>query len=265
MVYRSGMNTSNRTDQVDWMGQGPGGRRDAAGQVAAQGLNNRQMPSSGLGQVQTNQPQGGGMAGQAASPGDYQSPWFGSSEWYGNLDEYGGTAAANDPGVFWDLYATDKMGLDPGSATGAFYASQYNPTAIAQAYGKSTNALDESLAAGTALGNQLAAPGMTFFDPGQMVGSVLQQLSNPNSELANIIAPIGSDPGTQLNNLISFLQEALSGAMTQEGLQAYLSQIQRAGAQLMNQVAHGGIQSFEKGGGNIGSYLINMLGASGGL
>jgi hypothetical protein len=112
-----------------------------------------------------------------ARPSDTKTLFGSSNEWYGGLDEYGGNAASMDPGVFWDLYGTEVLGLPSGSAASAFYNENYSPYSMMMAMGNDMNSPDQRLAAGTALAQQLGQPGMTFIDPGQLVTNILSQLS----------------------------------------------------------------------------------------
>lgn len=215
-------------------------------------------------------------ARQAANSSNAKMPWMGSNEWFGNLDEYGAINAANSPSLMFDLYATQNLGLRPGSATAGFLSDTYNPYKMAQAFGQDLTRPDQALAAGTWLANQIGKPGATFFDPAQMVSSALKAIAagpsknNDWGELANIIAPPGSQPGDQLQNLMNFLSEALKGAMTDEALGAYLAWLNQKGMEVVNRVMTsnargGGLAEFERNGGNIASALLSIVGNRGGL
>lgn len=216
----------------------------------------------------------GGNQG-TASPGQYAMPWGSSNEWYGGLDEYGGLGAAASPQLMFDLYAQNALGLKPGSNTAQFMGENYNPYAMGTALGLDPTAPDERLASGTWLANQIGQPGMTFFDPGQIVTQTLAQLASGKlegvgAEYNQLSAILQGQPHEQLQNLISFLGEALKGAMTPDVLQSYLGWLQQQGqyivAQVMNSKAQGGgMAEFERNGGNIASALLSMIGANGGL
>jgi hypothetical protein len=216
----------------------------------------------------------GGSQGVANSS-QYGMPWGSSSEWFGGLDEYGGLTAAANPGLMFDLYAQNALGLQPGSQTAQFMGQNYNPYAMGTALGLDPTSPDERLASGTWMANQIGQPGMTFFDPGTIVTQALQQLASgsmqgPGAEYNQLSAILQGTPDQQLNNLINFLGEALKGSMTEDVLQSYLGWLHQQGqyivAQVMNSKAQGGgLAEFEKGKGNIATHLLNMIGASGGL
>lgn len=155
--------------------------------------------------------------------------------------------------------------------TAQFYNENYNPFAMSAAlgYGSDLNSYDDRLAAGTSLANLLGQPGTAFFDPGSMVSNVLSAIANPgNNEEFNQLSAIvlgASTPDQQLSNLVSFLGEALAGAMPQDVLQAYLSYIQKVGMEVVTGAMKGGIAGFERGGGNIATALLQRLGPTGGL
>lgn len=282
--------------QLQQTGQPSGGGSVAAGgvanpfgisggttqQVAAANLNSKNK-ASGTGSYGAN-PQtdastrgtssGGGPAATSAS---MAMPWQSSGEWFGGLDEYGGIAAANNPGVFWDLYGTEQLGLEAGSATGAFMNQNYNPYALAKGFGVGGVGMDDRLAQGTWLAQQLGQPGMTFFDPAQLVTSVLSQLATAGNggggsqfgELSSLVGP-GMTPDQQLSNIIDFLGEALKSAMPQDTLEAYLNWLSAIGMQIINEVMTskeqgGGLAAFERGGKNMATALMARVGPNGGL
>lgn len=240
-------------------------------QVTSQGAGSPgTMRTPGVGGSPTAAMQGS-RGGQAASSTGFPMPHSTSREWFGGLDEYGSTAAASSPNIFWDLYGSQQLGLEPGSMAGQFYAENYNPFAMSAAlgYGSQANSYDERLAAGTSLGNLLSKPGTAFFDPGSMVSNVLSAIANPgNNEEFNQLSAIilgASTPDQQLSNLVNFLGEALSGAMPPDVLSAYLAYVQKIGMGIVTKAMEGGIAGFEKGGQNIATYLLQALGPTGGL
>jgi hypothetical protein len=199
-------------------------------------------------------------------------PYGTSNEWWGGLDEYGSQNAAANPGIFWDLYGTQQLGLQPGSATAAFMNETYNPYAVASAFGGG-GSVDQRLAQGNAFANIIGQPGTAFFNPGQIVTSVLSQIASggKNGEFSQLAGMMqGMDPMSQVEQLVSFLGEALKGSMAPDALQAYLNWIQQKGMVVINQVMTskaqgGGLAEFEKGGGNIATALLRMIGPNGGL
>lgn len=238
-----------------------------SGSYVGQGENQRRAATTAAGTS--------GRQGGAAKSGQHSMPFRTSNEWFGALDEYGGLAAAQDPYTMFDLYGTEVLGLRPGSATGQFYGENYNPYAMGTALGQDLNSPDQRLAAGTWMANQLGRPGMTFFDPAQIVTSVLSQIAQagrqgPGGEFSQLAAIGQGDPRHQLENIVQFLGEALKGAMTPDVLGAYLGWIQQVGFEVINQVmtsraAGGGLAEFEKNGGNIATALLSRIGANGGL
>jgi hypothetical protein len=206
-----------------------------------------------------------------ADPSSKALSTFGSNEWYGGLDEYGGISASNSPGVFWDLYGQEKLGLNAGSATAQFYNENYNPYLLGQAYGQKNFGMDDRLAQGTWLGNQLAQPGMTFFDPGQMVTSILSQIAQAgnggqgSSQFNELSAVAIGPPDQQLAAILNFLGETLKSAMPADTLQAYLGWVQQIGMEVVSDAMKNGIAGFERGGGNIATALMQRLGPTGGL
>jgi hypothetical protein len=214
-----------------------------------------------------------GQTPVATSQGQSQYiPYGTSNEWWGGLDEYGSQAAAASPGIFFDLYGTQQLGLQPGSATAAFMNETYNPYAIASAFGGG-GSVDQRLAQGNAFSNIIGQPGTAFFNPGQIVTSVLSQIASggKNGEFSQLAGMMqGMDPMTQVEQLVSFLGEALKGSMAPDALQSYLNWIQQKGMVVINQVMTskaqgGGLAEFEKGGGNIATALLRMIGPNGGL
>jgi hypothetical protein len=250
-------------------------------QVAAANLNskNKSSGTGSYGATPTSEAATRGTSGPggAATSASMAMPWQSSNEWFGGLDEYGGIAAANNPGVFWDLYGTEQLGLEAGSATGAFMNENYNPYALAKGFGVGGVGMDDRLAQGTWLAQQLGQPGMTFFDPGQLVTSVLSQLATAGNggggsqfgELSSLVGP-GMTPDQQLSNIIDFLGEALKSAMPADTLSAYLNWLSAIGMQIINDVMTskaqgGGLAEFERGGKNMATALMARVGPNGGL
>jgi hypothetical protein len=218
-----------------------------------------------------------GGAYNVAKSSDMELPWGRSNEWFGGLDEYGGINAAQSPGLMFDLYGTEVLGLNPGSATAGFYAENYNPYAMSRALGNDLGSPDQALAAGTWMADQLGKPGMTFFDPGRIVTQALAGLAQAGRGggggewdfLAGLVAP-GTQPHEQLQNVISFLGEALKGAMTPDALSSYLAWLESVGMEVVNQVMTskaqgGGLAEFERNGGNIATALLSRIGQNGGM
>lgn len=224
---------------------------------------------------QSSDPNAYGNQPVATSQGQSQYlPYGTSNEWWGGLDEYGSQAAASNPATFFDLYGTQQLGLQPGSATGQFMANTYSPYKMAEAFGGG-GAIDERLAQGNAFSNLIGQPGTAFFSPGAVVSSTLSQLakggSGGSSEFNQLAGALqGMDPGTQLQTLVTFLSEALKGTMAPDALDSYLNWINQKGMTVVNQVMTskaqgGGMAEFERGGGNIATKLLQMIGPNGGL
>lgn len=161
-----------------------------------------------------------------------------SNQWYGKGNEYGADVLARSPYAFWGGYAEDQMGLQPGSNAANFLASKYNPMALGAAmYGKGFTSQDQILAGSTAIANQIAKPGTTFFNPGAIIGSVLQALQSGNAmdlmkinpTLAGLIQQSAGDPVGQISALTDFLKQVLSATMPPDTLNAFINQINQLG------------------------------------
>lgn len=249
----------------------------AAGLTAAQG---QQAP----GRTQTTMPGSAPATGFASQVGPNQqmtSPsQFGTSDftntsnqWYGRGNEYGASAMASSPGAFWGGYSEDVMGLRPGSNAGAFLANKYNPFAIGDVmYGKGTVGDENRLASSTAIANQIAGPGTTFFDPGVLIGKTLQalmsgdaqSLAQQNPALASLIQGSTGNPAGQVDALLGFFQDLLSATMPPDVLQAFLGQLQSLGQVYFSQIRRDpNLQAMDAS--TFARFLVGQLGPTLGL
>lgn len=256
-------------------------------QAAAAGLTQSQgQQSPGMGNtpsampsMRSSQPSPMGQTGVPgaagpASPSGYQTGGFahGSPNWYGNSNEYGTSIMASSPGAFWGGYAEDVMGLQPGSNASSFLANKYNPMAIGSAmYGKNFVSDDQRLAGSTAMANQIAGPGTTFFDPGVLIGSTLQALASgdvqslakQNPQIAALIQANIGNPAGQVDSLIGFFRDLLSATMPPDVLDAFMTQIQAMGQVWFSQMRQGDMRNLDSS--TFAKFLMQNLGPTLGL
>lgn len=216
----------------------------------------------------------GGAGTTGSSNNSLGGTWGESSQWYGQkLSDYGAQVAQASPEAFFDIYAQNQLGLDSGSSTGSWLANTYDPYSIAAATGAGPG-MENRLAQGSQFMNIIGRPGVQFFNPGALVSGALQQFAkgingSGNNQLGPQLA--GQDPYTQLQTIINFLGQALMGTMDPKSLETYLGFIQAKGMQIVSSVINnpndkgGGLASFERGGNNMATRLLQALGPNGGL
>lgn len=217
-----------------------------------------------------------GSSGAGGTPGvnSYDHSFInGSKEWYGGMNNYQAALAASSPEGFFSLYGGQGPGgWQPGGEAEAFMMQNYDPRALGAAmYGPGNySSVEDMLAGQTAITNQLTGSRAGFINPGQVVGNVIQALSNGdvqalakvNPLLAQIINGNAGNPAGQIQDLISFLGQALMGSMPGDVLDAWLSSLQRLGSQFINGMG-GPIKNLD--GKSFAQFLASQLGPTLGL
>lgn len=195
-----------------------------------------------------------------------------SSAWYGQGNEYGAGAMADSSDVFWSGYGDQVMGNQPGGNATSFYANKYNTQALGNAlYGRNFISDEEKLAGQSSIADAISAPGVQFFDPGQLVGNVMQalQTNDPdalgkvNPILAGLLQSVQGDPAGQVGTILGFLRELLSATMPAETLQAVLGQLASLGQVFTQGLLKGDMKNVDTA--NFATFLTQRLGPTLGL
>ena len=214
-----------------------------------------------------------GAGSTHAGPGGYGTPFItNSNQWYGKMNNYQNALAASSPEAFWSLFGGQSQGWQPGGDAEMFMAQTYDPRALGAAmFGKDQfTSVEDFMAGQTAIANQLTGARAGFINPAAVVGSVIQALSSGNVNdiakqnplLAQIMNENAGNPAGQIQSLISFFGQALSGSMPADVLSAWLNSLQRLGSQFINSMG-GNIKNLD--GKSFARFLASQLGPTLGL
>jgi hypothetical protein len=212
----------------------------------------------------TTGPGGQNQPASVAGEGSYLGgAGINSGNRYG-YNEFGGMMASADSPTFFDMYAGKQWGHDPLGTTSTFLGQTFDPLNVAYAMGGGQRP-DQRLAQGEAFMNFVNQPGMQTFDPGTIVTSALKQFMNGKADgLAGLL--IGQNASQQMTTIMSFLRQALTGTLSQDGLEAYLNHIQQQMMGILREYGRAGtdLSAMDKNGG-IAGRLLQSLGPRGGL
>lgn len=253
----------------------------------AQAGTSRQAATQAADSAMRETPKGGGLRGsgnqgsgyktsETENSGQYGDALSTSKAWWGQYDFANGSSPMSDDfGLFSEMYAQDRLGQAPGSFAARQMNDTYNPYYTGAALGKGMTTVPGQLGQADWLSNMATQSGSFFMDPVQIVSGTLQQLAHAGQKFAqgqgdfsNILDSVvnpAMSPGEQLENLVGFLGEALKGSMNPTTLENYLQYVRQMGLSVLSDVVRNGAAGFGKGGGNIATALIKVLGPTGGL
>ena len=157
---------------------------------------------------------------------------------------YGTTQEVNDPGAFWRDYINQEAGLPGFNSTTNFLTKTFqDPAGLMMALGNTAKmqSTQGQLAGERALAQLVGGP-TAYFDPKQLITSVLQQVAsyNPNTGKGGPGAALGAqlydpDPNTMASNITNFLGQILQGVVPDRVLNGIMNTItiavQNLGAQ----------------------------------
>ena len=203
--------------------------------AAASGLTSPGItPGSSLGPG-AYRPTSAAQADSRSRQGAYGVQTTTPNNWYGKGNEYGMSLMAGDTNAFWTGYGDQVAGWSPGGDMTGFYANKYDTQALgATLFGKQDWSSDEGRMAGqSAIADRLSQPGVQFFDPGQLIGNVMnallsrdpEALAKQNPQLASLLQSVQGNPAGQPEKILGFLQQVLSASMPPDALTAFIGQL----------------------------------------